>query len=53
MTINRTRELMMISLQKAIELYLSTLATEGKSLRYINRWKGRKYQRTFYPIIQS
>jgi len=39
MTINRTRELMMISLQKAIELYLSTLATEGKSLRYIDLLK--------------
>ena len=41
MTINRTRELMMISLHKAIELYLSTLATEGKSLRYIDWLKTR------------
>ena len=41
MTINRTRELMMISLKKAIELYLSTLATEGKSLRYIDWLKTR------------
>ena len=30
------KELMMVSLTKAIELYLSTLAVEGKSPRYID-----------------
>ncbi len=30
------KELMMVSLDKGIELYLSTLATEGKSPRYID-----------------
>lgn len=30
------KDLMMVSLDKGIELYLSTLATEGKSPRYID-----------------
>lgn len=37
----RTRDLMMVSLDKAIGLYLSTLATEGKSPRYIDWLKTR------------
>jgi site-specific recombinase XerD len=35
------KDLMMISLRKGIELYLSTLATEGKSPRYIEWLKTR------------
>jgi hypothetical protein len=31
----KKRDLMMITLQKATNLYLSTLETEGKSPRYI------------------
>ena len=38
---NRKRELMMITFDKASELYLSTLATEGKSPRYIDWLKTR------------
>jgi integrase/recombinase XerD len=38
---NRKKELMMISFDKASELYLSTLATEGKSPRYIDWLKTR------------
>lgn len=38
---NRKKKLMMISFDKASELYLSTLATEGKSLRYIDWLKTR------------
>jgi site-specific recombinase XerD len=53
MTVKRTKELMMISLDKAIELYLSTMETEGKSPRYIDWLRTRlKYysqyiQRTY------
>jgi hypothetical protein len=38
---NRKKELMMISFDKASELYLSTLATEGKSPRYVDWLKTR------------
>jgi site-specific recombinase XerD len=38
---NRTKELMMISVEKAIDQYLATLATEGKSPRYIEWLKSR------------
>ena len=31
----RMQELMMVPIEKCIEMYLSTLETEGKSLRYI------------------
>jgi hypothetical protein len=31
----KTKDLMMISVEKAIELYLATMVTEGKSPRYI------------------
>jgi site-specific recombinase XerD len=41
MTSKRIQELMMISLEKCIELYLSTLETEGKSPRYIGWLKDR------------
>jgi integrase/recombinase XerD len=37
----KTRELLMVSLDKSVELYLSTLATEGKSPRYIAWLKTR------------
>ncbi len=41
MTSKRMQELMMISLEKGIELYLATLETEGKSPRYIDWLKTR------------
>jgi len=41
MSSKRTQELMMISLEKAIEQYLATLETEGKSPRYIDWLKDR------------
>jgi hypothetical protein len=37
----RTRDLMMVTLSKATQLYLLTLATEGKSPRYIDWLKTR------------
>ena len=37
----RTRDLIMVTLDKGIELYLTTLATEGKSPRYIDWIKTR------------
>ena len=37
----KARELLMVTLEKSIELYLSTLATEGKSPRYISWLKTR------------
>jgi integrase/recombinase XerC/integrase/recombinase XerD len=36
MVARKSKELMMVSLERAIELYLSTLVTEGKSPRYID-----------------
>ncbi len=41
MTNKQMQELMMVSLEKCIELYLSTLETEGKSPRYIGWLKDR------------
>ena len=41
MTTKKAKELMMISLDKGIELYLSTMETEGKSPRYIDWLKTR------------
>jgi site-specific recombinase XerD len=41
MAVRKGKELMMVSLDRAIELYLSTLATEGKSPRYIDWLKTR------------
>jgi len=41
MASKKTKELMMISLDKGIDLYLSTLVTEGKSPRYIDWLKTR------------
>jgi hypothetical protein len=38
---NKARSFMMVTLEKSIELYLSTLATEGKSPRYIDWLKTR------------
>jgi site-specific recombinase XerD len=38
---SRKKDLMMVSLDKGIELYLATLATEGKSPRYIDWLKTR------------
>jgi hypothetical protein len=38
---NRKKELMMMSFDKASELYLSTLATEGKSPGYLDWLKTR------------
>ena len=35
------RELMMIAIDKAIDLFLSTLETEGKSPRYVDWLKSR------------
>ena len=37
----KKKDLMMVSLDKGIELYLSTLAPEGKSPRYIDRLNTR------------
>ena len=36
MTVRKGKELMTVTLERAIELYLSTLATEGKSPRYLD-----------------
>ena len=36
MVARKSKELMLVSLERAIEPYLSTLVTEGKSPRYIN-----------------
>jgi len=41
MTAKRSSEFMRMSLEKAIEIYLATLATEGKSPRYIGWLKTR------------
>jgi site-specific recombinase XerD len=41
MTVKRNAEFMRMSLEKAIELYLATLATEGKSPSYIDWLKDR------------
>jgi len=41
MTKKNVRELMMISLERGIDLYLATLETEGKSPRYIDWLKTR------------
>jgi len=41
MTVKRSAEFMRMSLEKAIELYLATLTTEGKSPRYIDWLKDR------------
>lgn len=41
MTAKRSSEFMRMSLEKAIEIYLATLATEGKSPRYISWLKTR------------
>jgi hypothetical protein len=41
MAVKRNAELMRMSLEKAIELYLATLATEGKSPSYIDWLKDR------------
>jgi hypothetical protein len=41
MTTKGTKELMTLTLEKAIEQYLLTLATEGKSPRYIDWLKER------------
>ena len=37
----KKKDLMMITLDKAIELYLTTIETEGKSPRYIEWLKTR------------
>jgi site-specific recombinase XerD len=37
----KTKDLMMISVEKAIELYLATMVTEGKSPRYVDWLKSR------------
>jgi hypothetical protein len=37
----KSKDLMMVTIEKAIDLYLSTLATEGKSPRYIDWLKTR------------
>jgi len=41
MTSKQMQELMMVSIEKCIEMYLSTLETEGKSPRYIDWLKDR------------
>jgi hypothetical protein len=41
MSKTRAKDLMMITIDKAIELYLATLETEGKSPRYIGWLKPR------------
>ncbi len=41
MTRNRVKDLMMINLNRATDLYLATLETEGKSPRYIDWLKTR------------
>ena len=41
MSTKKTNELMMISLDKGIELYLAAMETEGKSPRYIDWLKTR------------
>ena len=41
MTKNKVKDLMMISVEKAIDLYLATLVTEGKSPRYVDWLKSR------------
>jgi site-specific recombinase XerD len=48
MAVRKSKEMMMDTLERAIELYLSTLATEGKSPRYIDWLKTRlKYFSNF------
>ena len=41
MSAKRSSEFMRMSLEKAIEIYLATLGTEGKSPRYIGWLKTR------------
>lgn len=41
MSKTRAKDLMMITIDKAIDLYLATLETEGKSPRYIDWLKPR------------
>ena len=41
MSAKKTKELIMISLDKGIELYLATMETEGKSPRYVDWLKTR------------
>lgn len=41
MTAKRSSEFMRMSLEKVIDLYLATLATEGKSPRYLGWLKDR------------
>jgi integrase/recombinase XerD len=48
---NRKKDLMMITLEKAIGLYLATLETEGKSPRYIDWLKTRL--RFFHNFISE
>ncbi len=41
MTKSKVKDLMMVTIEKAINLYLATLITEGKSLKYIDWLKSR------------
>jgi len=51
MTVRKGKELMTVTLERAIELYISTLATEGKSPRYLDWLKTRL--KFFIKFIQQ